>query len=150
MKRTYLVLAAALTAAAALTGCSGDSPTSPGTVGDSDTWPGTYTADRDSIVGTWKGPPTQVQIDCSSEGNQIVATFTAPGGWTAVATQPEGGGDAGVTVTDEGGTSVEIAPHGDAAVAWGAAPTLSTWFDLEDADTGWQFYLDGASCAPTS
>lgn len=154
--------ALAITATLALAGCGGGL-TPGGSDGDGSnaaTWPGKATdaGNGDSIsIGTWKGKPNAVQITCSGPDGQVTATLTAPEGWTATTTQPEGGGSTGATITDSSGKSMDLKGEGSGAVKWGVTATFGTDWPLAeqvdnsyggtmDKEDGWKFYAAEVSC----
>ncbi len=143
-----IALASLLALLLALTACSGDGG-EPGGAPGAETWPGTAAnaGNGDSIsVGGWKGRPDAVAVSCSVSDGAVTATLTAPEGWTAVTTQPKGGGDAAVTLRDTTGTEETLEPHGDSAVRWGATATFQTEFPLESKTSDWRFYAASVSC----
>lgn len=150
-RQATTMVALTITTALALVGCSGASPSEGQKGGNTPaTWQGSANdaGNGDSVsVGTWEGKPAAVKITCSGPEGHVTAAVEAPGGWRATTTQPQGGGDAGVKIEGPGNKSVEVKPHGDAAVQWGVAPTFGTAFGLEDAGTGLKFSARAVSCA---
>lgn len=104
-----------------------------------DTWTGAVLGEEDSVqVGEYEGSPSGLSVKCSGDPeSSVTAEITAPGGFVATSTQPEGGGVASVTVK---GPDLEVTwnEHGVAstvpeqeddsedAATWGKGPTLTS------------------------